>query len=214
MLTLIFFLQQHWKKKLLHRVLSNPDKLSSWVFVFLSGPEASCLVSRWRFRIIQSTHQRHRYDTALNRPRLVQTRISQILRPRNAGSSTRLLKHSWEYKRWDNVSGMGNTPLRTPPSCTLACMQHTRTKNTHTQTQLLPWLLGPLSGLRIRAMDCAQLLPSIPDKNQAISQSVAFFHPLIHSPHTVQMNLSAMRTGCSELTPPPGHHRHLRLAEE
>lgn len=76
---------------------------------------------------------------------------------------------------------------------------HAHTKTTH--THLLPWLPGPLSGLRIRDEDCAQLLPNIPDKNQAISQLVAFFHPLIHSPHTVQMNLSVMRTGCSELAP-------------
>lgn len=78
---------------------------------------------------------------------------------------------------------------------------HTLKLHTHTRARLLPWSPGPLSGLRIRDEDCAQLLPNIPDKNQAISQLVAFFHPLIHSPHTVQMNLSVMRTGCSELTP-------------
>lgn len=161
MLTLVFF-SHNTGKKLLHRVLSNPDKLSSF-FVFLSVPEASCSVSRWRFWIIQSTHQRHRYDTALNRPTLVQTRKSQILRPRNTAGSTRLLKHSWEYKRWDNVSGMSNTPFRTPPSCTLACMQHTRTKNTyaHTHSSSLGCLvLSPASGLGARIVhSCSPTSP-------------------------------------------------------
>lgn len=55
-------------------------------------------------------------------------------------------------------------------------------KNTHKH---LPSLPSPLSSPEIRAEDCAQLLTNIPDKNQAISQSVAFFHPLIHKPHIV-----------------------------